>query len=133
MGSSPVGYHLTRAMLEKSSGKDPSQAFVSPVPSLFTLNTKLDIEEEGCLLYGLAGVSVPKAHVTFMPEQTKEDETTTFETTTKKKRKRSKKPAHLQQEEPLLLATYHGRVSGPVPGCAQANFEEQNSISTYYY
>lgn len=109
-GSAPVGYQLAQSILEQAAEKaekkkDTSKSFVSPVPSLFTMNTKLDIKEEGCLLYSLAGVSVPKAHVYFKPEETKDA------TTTSKKRKRAKKLAHLQQEGPLLV-THHG-VSGP--------------------
>jgi len=114
-GSAPAGYHLAQSILEQSASK--KDFFVSPVPSLFTLNTKLDIKEEGCLLYGLAGVSVPKAHVTFQPEETKDstnnnDDDKGQDAPATKKRKRPKKPpAHLQQEGPLLV-THHG-VSGP--------------------
>ncbi|CAB9523029.1 HI0933-like protein [Seminavis robusta] len=125
-GSAPAGYQLAQSILEQSSsattskknGTKPSKAFVSPVPSLFTMNTKLDVKEEGCLLHGLAGVSVPKARVTFRPEESsKKDATITSQDDGKvqqqpKKRKRSKKtPPHLQQEGPLLV-THHG-VSGP--------------------
>lgn len=111
-GSAPVGYQLAQSILEQAvekseKKKDTSKSLVSPVPSLFTMNTKLDIKEEGCLLYGLAGVSVPKAHVYFKPEEQKPKDPTT----TTKKRKRAKKPPHLQQEGPLLV-THHG-VSGP--------------------
>ena len=115
-GSAPVGYQLAQSILEQSAISDWSSSFVSPVPSLFTLNTKLDVKEEGCLLHGLAGVSVPKAQVQFRPEEPKdlttdkEDRSLSTEPA-KKKRKRPKSPAHLQQEGPLLV-THHG-VSGP--------------------
>jgi predicted flavoprotein YhiN len=112
-GSSPAGYQLAQSILEQSAAEKqmgkPSDSFVSPVPSLFTMNTKLDIKEEGCLLYGLAGVSVPKAHVNFRPEEVG---TPTLEAAPKVAKKRSKNPpAHLQQQGPLLV-THHG-VSGP--------------------
>ena len=121
-GSSPAGYQLAQSILEQSSTMEETKTkrkdtFVSPVPSLFTMNTKLDIKEEGCLLHGLAGVSVPKAHVTFRPEEPKEPTTTSpiedgDSPPAKKKRKRLKKPpSHLQQEGPLLVS-HHG-VTGP--------------------
>lgn len=123
-GSAPAGYLLAQSILEQASEiegakkKKQKDIFVSPVPSLFTMNTKLDIKEEGCLLHGLAGVSVPKAHVTYRPEEQKEPTTTSTETEDgvlvppPKKRKRPKKPpAHLQQNGPLLVS-HHG-VTGP--------------------
>lgn len=124
-GSAPAGYQLAQSLLEQSPCNDEKKkkkskgAFVSPVPSLFTMNTKLDIKEEGCLLFGLAGVSVPKAFVTFRPEEPKEPTITTTNVSedgvsspAKKKRKRPKKPpAHLEQEGPLLVS-HHG-VTGP--------------------
>jgi predicted flavoprotein YhiN len=119
-GSSPAGYQLVQSILLEQSTKimDKQQSdsfFVSPVPSLFTMNTKLDIQEEGTLLYGLAGVSVPKAHVTFRPpvlQVEKVDMTTTQQEPKIVVKKKSKTtPAYMQQEGPLLV-THHG-VSGP--------------------
>eukprot|EP00980_Cylindrotheca_fusiformis_P008193 scaffold1736_cov127-Cylindrotheca_fusiformis.AAC.7 len=74
-GSAPAGYGLAQ---------DLGHELVKPVPSLFTLNCKHDIKEDG-LLYGLSGISVPFARVSL-----------------------SKK---LFQEGPLLI-THYG-VSGP--------------------
>jgi predicted flavoprotein YhiN len=113
-GSAPIGYQIAQSILEQANHKADASNFVSPVPSLFTMNTKLDIKEEGCLLYGLAGVSVPKAQVRFRPEPPKEnDSSSTGEdgSASKPKKKRGKGPAHLQQEGPILV-THHG-LSGP--------------------
>ena len=123
-GSAPAGYQLAQSILEQSPGSDERKKkeskglFVSPVPSLFTMNTKLDIKEEGCLLHGLAGVSVPKAFVTFCPEELKEktimnpvSEDGSPPQAKKKKKRPKKPPAHLQQEGPLLVS-HHG-VTGP--------------------
>jgi predicted Rossmann fold flavoprotein len=108
-GSAPAGYQLAQSILEQAVDKPQPKALVSPVPSLFTMNTKLDIQEEGSLLHGLAGVSVPHARVSFQPVEPAQS--TTEESSSPPKRKRSKIPAHLQQEGPLLV-THHG-VSGP--------------------
>jgi predicted Rossmann fold flavoprotein len=83
-GSSPSGYQLAADL-----GLD----IVRPVPSLFTLSAKTQVQEGG-LLYGLSGLSVPSAEVTF---------TISFPGKQKKK--------VLQQEGPLLI-THHG-ISGP--------------------
>jgi predicted Rossmann fold flavoprotein len=83
-GSSPIGYQLA---------KDLGHSLVTTVPSLFTLNAKLDVKE-GALLHELSGVSVPKARVSFR-----------FTVEGKKKKK------VIEQEGPLLI-THHG-LSGP--------------------
>lgn len=83
-GSSKAGHEFATNL---------GHALVDPVPSLFTLNTKLMVKEEG-LLHELSGVSVPEARVTFK-----------YAVTGKKKKQ------VLQQEGPLLI-THHG-ISGP--------------------
>ena len=52
-GSAPAGYILAESL---------GHGMVKPVPSLFTLNCKHDIKEDG-LLYSLSGISVPSARV----------------------------------------------------------------------
>lgn len=54
-GSSPSGYKLASELGLK---------MVKPVPSLFTLSSKEQVKEGG-LLYGLSGLSVPNARITF--------------------------------------------------------------------
>ena len=54
-GSAPGGYQLAADL-----GLD----IVKPVPSLFTLSAKTQVKEGG-LLYGLSGLSVPSARITF--------------------------------------------------------------------
>jgi len=54
-GSAPSGYKLASELGLK---------LVKPVPSLFTLSAK-DQVQEGGLLYGLSGLSVPEARITF--------------------------------------------------------------------
>jgi predicted Rossmann fold flavoprotein len=83
-GSSPIGYQLA---------KDLGHSLVTTVPSLFTLNAKLDVKE-GMLLHELSGVSVQLARVSFR-----------FAVEGKKKKK------VIEQEGPLLI-THHG-LSGP--------------------
>lgn len=83
-GSAPGGYRLASELGLK---------LVKPVPSLFTLSAKQQVQDGG-LLYGLSGLSVPQARITFkvaVPGR--------------------KKKRVLQQEGPLLI-THHG-VSGP--------------------
>ena len=91
-GSAPSGWELVQSL-----GHD----LVKPVPSLFTLNCKHDIKEDG-LLHGLSGLSVPNAKVSL-----------------------SKKNF---QEGPLLV-THHG-ISGPAALRLSAffarEFHEQN-------
>ena len=81
-GSMPAGYKMVQHL---------NHSFVPTVPSLFTLNSREEINHEHGLLHGLAGISVPYAEVSFrVPGQ--------------------KKP--LQKEEGPLLITHHG-LSGP--------------------
>mmetsp|Transcript_25917 Transcript_25917/g.39221 ORF Transcript_25917/g.39221 Transcript_25917/m.39221 type:complete len:334 (+) Transcript_25917:548-1549(+) len=83
-GSSKAGHDLAKAL---------GHTIVDPVPSLFTLNTKLQVQDGG-LLHELSGVSVPWARVSFR-----------FKVEGKKKKQ------VLSQEGPLLI-THHG-ISGP--------------------
>mmetsp|Transcript_27475 Transcript_27475/g.42009 ORF Transcript_27475/g.42009 Transcript_27475/m.42009 type:complete len:485 (-) Transcript_27475:1028-2482(-) len=83
-GSSPIGHEMASSL---------GHSIVQPVPSLFTLNAKLQVKEGG-VLHGLSGVSVKFAKVEFkyaVPNQ--------------------KKKKALLQEGPLLI-THHG-ISGP--------------------
>lgn len=92
-GSAQLGYRLASQSLGHS--------LVKPVPSLFTLS----IAEiaKGQVLYGLAGVSVPHASVSFkLPVPVPKS---------KRKSKKSNASNMLQQEGPLLI-THHG-LSGP--------------------
>lgn len=106
-GSSPSGYALAQQL---------EQPLDPRVPSLFTLNAKTEIKEDG-LLHGLSGVSVPTARVT-LPLPTIGDDKT-------KRRKRKNLPV---QEGPLLI-THHG-LSGPVvlrlSAFAAHEFKEMN-------
>ena len=83
-GSAPIGYQLAQHL---------GHTIVPPVPSLFTLNCKIQIKEGG-LLHGLSGVSVPTATLSIAVHQ-----------------EGKKKPKALQQQGPLLI-THHG-ISGP--------------------
>jgi predicted Rossmann fold flavoprotein len=83
-GSSPSGYQLA---------VDLGLDIVKPVPSLFTLSAKTQVQEGGPL-HCLSGLSVPSAEITFK-----------LAVPGKKKKKT------LQQEGPLLI-THHG-ISGP--------------------
>ena len=87
-GSMPIGYKLAQEM---------GHSIVSTVPSLFTLNAKHEVKEDG-FLHGLSGISVPFAIVSFKPE-----------TNTAAPQKKAKPLA--TQEGPLLV-THHG-FSGP--------------------
>jgi predicted Rossmann fold flavoprotein len=83
-GSAPIGYQLVSSL---------GHSLVSTVPSLFTLNAKLDVKEGG-LLHELSGVSVQQARVSFrLPSEA------------------GKKRKTIEQEGPLLI-THHG-LSGP--------------------
>lgn len=91
-GSSPFGYRIAQ---------DLGHTLVRQVPSLFTLSTKRDVEEGG-LLYGLAGVSVPDAKVSFrVPHSSTEGAP----------KKGKNKANRIEQTGPLLV-THHG-ISGP--------------------
>lgn len=83
-GSSVVGYELAERL---------GHTIVSTVPSLFTLSTKNDVQEGG-LLHGLSGVSVPHAIVSYRLDVPS--------------RKKSK---FLTQEGPLLIT--HRGLTGP--------------------
>jgi predicted flavoprotein YhiN len=120
-GSAPLGFQIAARM-----GHD----IVPPVPSLFTLQTKhamtndnnKDNDNENNnsgLLYGLAGLSVPMARVSFVPaapEQGQDDDTTTSSAATEGSKKKSAARKNnnkntrrtlLQQEGPLLI-THRG-------------------------
>lgn len=122
-GSSPSGYALAKSLEQPL---DPT------VPSLFTLNTKSEIQEGG-LFYGLAGVSVPTARVTLplvspSPSSSIDNNvaSTTATTIITKPKKKSKQ--YLSQEGPLLI-THHG-LSGPavlrLSAFAAHEFKAQN-------
>lgn len=91
-GSAKLGYKLAESL---------GHSIETPVPSLFTLNCKHAVKEDG-LLYGLSGVSVPTARVSLSKKQF--------------------------QEGPLLV-THHG-VSGPaalrLSAFAAREFSEMN-------
>lgn len=96
-GSAPIGYKLASSL-----GLD----MVPTVPSLFTLNAKLDVKEGG-VLHGLSGVSVPLGKISYQvlaQQPTLEvPGDITITTNTKK--------SVLEQQGPLLI-THHG-LSGP--------------------
>lgn len=83
-GSTPIGYQLAQGF---------GHTIITPVPSLFTLNCKHQVNDGG-LLHGLSGVSVPTAAISFQVKQ-----------------EGKKKSKEIQQEGPLLI-THHG-ISGP--------------------
>jgi predicted flavoprotein YhiN len=102
-GSAPAGHHIASSL---------GHRLVAPVPSLFTLSTRRDVQEGG-LLCGLAGVSLTHARVSF---EVKEDAAPTAEPfpsspTSTQAGKRKKKPKRLEQGGPMLV-THHG-LSGP--------------------
>jgi predicted flavoprotein YhiN len=95
--------------------------FVSTVPSLFTFNCKYAVsppkpqgeepQRDASLLYGLAGVSVPKMRISYLPPP---ETAMIYDTSTpakKNEKKKKKLPPHLTQEGPVLV-THHG-LSGP--------------------
>jgi hypothetical protein len=136
-GSAPAGYALVAASSEtRSSGTaqfkstDSDFAAISPaitvhdnasigniqhpfvpsVPSLFTFNCKHAVSSTNDgILAGLAGVSVPKVRVTFLPAATLTKVTESDHVQAKSGRKKT--PAHLTQEGPLLVT--HLGLSGP--------------------
>ncbi|KAI2513160.1 hypothetical protein MHU86_1198 [Fragilaria crotonensis] len=83
-GSAAAGHDFARSL---------GHSIVDPVPSLFTLNTKTQVQEGG-MLHGLSGVSVPLARVTLKVEV-----------------ENKKKKQLLSQEGPLLIT--HNGISGP--------------------
>jgi predicted flavoprotein YhiN len=102
-GSAPAGHHIAVAL-----GHD----VVAPVPSLFTLSTRRDVDEGG-LLCGLAGVSLSRARVSFEIKEGNDGDPSSSSSSpppTAKAGKR-KKPKRLEQEGPMLV-THHG-LSGP--------------------
>ena len=90
-GSVGAGYRIAEAL---------GHTIVPTVPSLFTLNCKFAVQPGG-ILFGLSGVSVPNAQVSFCVPKSK--------ASSKNRRKRQL----LQQTGPLLI-THHG-LSGPAP------------------
>lgn len=80
-GSSPVGYKLAAQL---------GHSIVDTVPSLFTLNTRDELDPDTGRFFGLSGLSVPRARITLRGATKKE---------------------HLTEEGPLLI-THHG-LSGP--------------------
>ncbi len=88
-GSTPAGHALAMSL-----GHDP---LVQPVPSLFTLNCKHAIVEEG-LLHGLSGLSVPTGKITLRVDNTDDNNN-------------NRKKQQIVQEGPILI-THHG-ISGP--------------------
>lgn len=92
-GSAPAGYKLASQL---------GHSIVSTVPSLFTLNTKEELNPDQGRFFELAGVSVPWARISLkVPPPTSE----TNNSGPKKKRR------VLEEEGPLLI-THHG-LSGP--------------------
>lgn len=107
-GSAPLGYQLASQL---------GHSIVSPVPSLFTLNTKDELQTPDGRFVDLAGVSVPWARISLKipaTESTIGAATTSAATPTgdnSTKSKKKKKAQVLQEEGPLLI-THHG-LSGP--------------------
>lgn len=83
-GSSPTGHDFAKSLGHK---------IISPVPSLFTLNAKLQVKEGG-VFHGLSGLSVQDVKISFK-----------YSVPGKKKKK------EISQEGPILI-THHG-LSGP--------------------
>jgi len=117
-GSAPVGYGLAKSL---------GHELVQPVPSLFTLNCKHAIKEDG-LLYGLSGISVPTARVTLSITTTGGGSKSNDSDPNKKAKEKKKKTTKLFQEGPLLV-THHG-LSGPaalrLSAFAAREFQEMN-------
>lgn len=96
-GSFPAGYSIARSL---------GHNIVTPVPSLFTFDSKESVKEGG-IFNGLSGLSVPLARITLMltddmhsdkyqqEDQKQEDG--------KKKKGRGKKNKSIIQEGPLLI------------------------------
>lgn len=103
-GSAPFGYRIAQSL---------GHNIVDPMPSLFTLSTSSDVQEGG-LLHGLAGVSVPWARVSLCRGASTPPPTAEEGPVASPKKRRSKNrvaPESLMQEGPLLI-THHG-LSGP--------------------
>ena len=101
-GSSPAGYALAHSL-----GHD----MVKPMPSLFTLNCKRAIAQDG-VLHGLSGISVPSAHLTLkFQDATPSKQNEKQDGPIKPKKRQKNKGKTLTQEGPLLI-THHG-ISGP--------------------
>ena len=100
-GSAPAGYALVRELLPNDTD------FVDPMPSLFTLTTKLATKDETGVLHGLSGVSVPKARVSYRLNELV-DVADAVKPSTSKRRKKAK---WIEQEGPLLIT--HSGLSGP--------------------
>jgi len=92
-GSSPGGHAIASSL---------GHNMVPPVPSLFTLNAKLQVKEGG-VLNGLSGLSVQMAEVTLKISDVG---------TAPVKKKRAKKRT-ITQSGPLLIT--HRGISGPAP------------------
>jgi predicted flavoprotein YhiN len=131
-GSAPAGYALiapsasSRAPKQDADLMDDTTSaihhpFVSTVPSLFTFNCKYAVSQaklsdeaphpDASLLYGLAGVSVPKVRISFIPPPETVAASLDDQGNPRKKEKKKKLPPYLTQEGPILI-THHG-LSGP--------------------
>jgi predicted flavoprotein YhiN len=117
-GSAPSGYALAQQL---ELPLDPR------VPSLFTLNAKTEIKEGG-LLFGLSGISVPKARVTLPLSSTSSLSSVPGGEIKAERSNKPKKKNYPKQEGPLLI-THHG-LSGPavlrLSAFAAHEFKERN-------
>ena len=116
-GSAPSGYALAQQL---DLPLDPR------VPSLFTLNAKTEVKEGG-LLFGLSGISVPKARVT-LPSSLPSPSSLQGGDIKSERSNKPKKKSYPSQEGPLLI-THHG-FSGPavlrLSAFAAHEFKERN-------
>lgn len=97
-GSFPIGHEIARSL---------GHTIVTPVPSLFTFDSK-DLVKEGGLLNGLSGLSVPLARITL--KVTGDMHTNEASSNNKqsgdrssKKKGRAKRDKRIVQEGPLLI------------------------------
>ena len=97
-GSFPIGHEIARSL---------GHTIVSPVPSLFTFDSKVLVREGG-LFHGLAGVSVQLSRITLTitdnmhPHNTSEEQSKQQQGK-KKKGYQGKKSKSIVQEGPLLI------------------------------
>ena len=92
-GSFPTGHEIARIL---------GHTIVTPVPSLFTFDSK-ELVKEGGLFHGLSGLSVPLARISLKVTDDMLPKDASHNDTASKKKGRAKKAKSIVQEGPLLI------------------------------